>query len=46
MSWWAVSRSAQDVNRTVRESSYMYELAGCLHIGTIREYFYMYELAG
>ena len=30
MSWWAVSRSAHDVNRTVRESSYMYELVGCL----------------
>ena len=30
MSWWAVSRSAQDVNRTVRESSYMYELVDCL----------------
>ena len=30
MSWRAVSLSAQDVNRTVRESSYMYELVGCL----------------
>ena len=30
MSWWAVSRSPYDVNRTVRESSYVYELVGCL----------------